>query len=179
MKRSFSIFLLFIFLLNVVGYYGIFAGLQAKYTQQLQATFDSDDYARNQEITFKMPITIPYATDSREYTRVDGEFEHEGEVYHLVKQKLQKDTLYIVCVKDNTSRDIKQALVDYVKSFTDKPVNEKGNTSSLQNLIKDYVSTSTEIQTSSLGWGSTFTFGKSFTDLQSRSISYTAPPPRV
>lgn len=162
-----------------MGYYGIFAGLQESYTQQLQAMFDSDDYARDQEITFKMPITIPYATDSREYTRVNGEFEHEGEVYHLVKQKLQKDTLYIVCVKNNTSRDIKQALVDYVKSFTDKPVNEKGNTSSLQNLIKDYVSTTTEIQSGSFGWGTPLTFSKSFTDLQSRSISYTAPPPRI
>ncbi len=179
MKRGFSIFLLAIFLLNVLGYYGVFVGLQFKNIQELQARFDDDDYAREHEVTIKVPITIPYATDSREYTRVDGEFEHEGEVYRMVKQKLQKDTLYIVCVKDITSKDIKQALADYVKTFTDKPVSEKSQSKSLQNLIKDYMVTSTTLESTSMGWNHVLTISLKMNALQSLTIPLNSPPPKA
>ncbi|MBL7863221.1 MAG: hypothetical protein JNJ65_18825 [Cyclobacteriaceae bacterium] len=179
MKRGFSIFLLAIFLLNVLGYYGVFVGLQFKNIQELQARFDDDDYAREYEVTIKVPITIPYATDSRDYTRVDGEFEHQGEVYRMVKQKLQKDTLYIVCVKDLTSKDIKQALADYVKTFTDKPVNEKSQAKSLQNLIKDYIVTSTTLESTSDGWNHVLILFAKEIALRSLSIPLNSPPPKA
>lgn len=178
MKKGFSIFLLAIFLLNVLGYYGVFVGLQFKNIQELQARFDDDDYAREHEVTIKVPITIPYATDSKDYTRVDGEFEHQGEVYRMVKQKLQKDTLYIVCVKDITSKDIKQALADYVKTFTDKPINEKGQAKSLQNLIKDFMVTSTTLESTSDGWNHVLTLSMKMSALQSLSIPLNSPPPK-
>jgi hypothetical protein len=177
-KRGFTIFLLVLFLLNVLGYYGVFVGLQFKNSREMQSRFDNEDYARTQEITVKVPLTVPYATDSREYTRVDGEFEHQGEVYRMVKQRLQSDTLYIVCVKDNTSKDIKQALVDYVKTFTDKPVNEKGQSKTTQNLIKDYIVESTSLLTTSNGWHKILTLGTHLDAYKSLSISFNSPPPR-
>lgn len=179
MRRVLALVSLFLFLLNVMGYYGVFIGLQFKNTQELQARFDEDDYSRDQEITIKMPMTIPYATDSREYTRVNGEFEYQGEVYHLVKQKLQKDTLYIVCVKDNTSKDIKQALTDYVKSFTDKPVNEKSQSKSVQQFMKDYLVTSTSLESISDGWHHELTSSSYANAWQSLSIPLTSPPPQL
>ena len=81
-KKVISLFLLFLFLLNVLGYYGIFVGLQSKTAQQMRADFDEENY-HHQEVTIKVPLTVPYSTDSREYSRVDGEFEHKGEVYRL------------------------------------------------------------------------------------------------
>ncbi len=171
--------MLALFLLNVLGYYGVFVGLQFKNSREMQARFDNEDYARTQEITIKVPITVPYATDSREYTRVDGEFEHQGEVYRMVKQKLQSDTLYIVCVKDNISKDIKQALVDYVKTFTDKPVSEKSNSKTAQNLIKDYMISSTTLQTISDGWNNRLTPGIHARGYNPHSIQLNSPPPKV
>lgn len=179
MKRAFATLLLFLFLLNVMGYYGIFLGLQFKNTQELQARFDQDEYTRDQEITIKVPITIPYATDSREYTRVNGEFEYQGEVYHMVKQKLQKDTLYIVCVKDNTSKEIKQALADYVKSFTDKPVSEKSPSKSVQQLIKDYLVESTSMESLSDGWHHELAVSSHTSNWNNLSIPLTSPPPKI
>ncbi len=179
MKRGFTLFLLALFLLNVLGYYGVFVGLQFKNSREMQARFDNEDYSKTQEITIKVPITVPYATDSREYTRVDGEFEHQGEVYRMVKQKLQSDTLYIVCVKDNTSKDIKQALADYVKTFSDKPVSEKGNSKTAQNLIKDYMVSSTTLQTISDGWNNMLTQGIQARGYNPHSIQLNSPPPKV
>ncbi|MDZ7649021.1 MAG: hypothetical protein U5K54_18675 [Cytophagales bacterium] len=68
MKRGLTLLLLSIFLLNVMGYYGVLVGLQIKNTQNLSAQFDEDDYAREHEVTIKVPITVPYQSDSREFT---------------------------------------------------------------------------------------------------------------
>lgn len=178
MKRSFTLFLLALFLLNVLGYYGIFMGLQFKNGLEMRTSFDNEAYARSQEMTIKMPLAVPYSTGSGEYVRVDGEFEHNGQTYRMVKQRLQHDTLYIVCVKDNASQEMKQALADYVKSFSDKPSSEKGNSKTIQNFIKDYMSTFTVIQSVESGWNTSFTFGSSTPAYQSLEVTHTSPPPR-
>ncbi|MBL7871118.1 MAG: hypothetical protein JNM78_05870 [Cyclobacteriaceae bacterium] len=178
MKRGFTLFLLGLFLLNVLGYYGIFLGLQVNNTLTLQEQFDNDDYAHLKEVTVKVPLTVPYQSDTREYVRVNGEFEHEGDVYKMVKQRLQRDTLYIVCVKDNTSKKIKQALRDYVKTYTDKPVNQKGNPKTIQNFIKDYISTATVLQNHEDGWFQVIHASGWLSSYQSLSIQHISPPPQ-
>jgi hypothetical protein len=155
MKKSVAIVMLFVFLLNVLGYYGIFIGLRLRNVQELVQKLDNNSYRESETFTFKIPLTVPYYTDSRDFERVDGEFEQDGEVYHLVKQKLSQDTLYIVCVKDQESKKINQVLADYVKTFTDKPESAKqGSKTTVQSLIKDYISFSVVISNTSLGWES-------------------------
>ncbi len=144
----------------------------------MRQQFDDEDY-QHEELTFKIPLTVPYSTDSKEYTRVDGEFEQDGEVYRLVKQKLQSDTLYIVCVKDNTSKNIKQALADYVKTFSDKPVSSKGNTKTLQNLIKDYLCHTVSMERQNSGWEKTISFYSAEHRYELVQASLTGPPPRA
>jgi hypothetical protein len=177
-KRSLTIVLLFLFLLNVLGYYGIFIGLQFANEKEMKALFDDDNFLPTEEITIKVPITIPYANDSREFTRVDGEFDHEGEIYRMVKKRYISDTLYIVCVKDNTSKEIKQALNDYVKSFTDKPSSEKGSTKTIQNFIKDYLSSSTTLQLVESGWNKVLTHRTYTSVYESLAIQLNSPPPK-
>ncbi len=171
--------MLVLFLLNVLGYYGVFMGLQFVNQKEMQALFDDHNFLPEEEITIKVPITIPYATDSREFTRVDGEFEHEGEVYRMVKQRYISDTLHIVCVKDNTSKEIKQALTDYVKTFTDKPSSEKGSTKTLQNFIKDYISCSTILQSGENGWNNILNYHTYTSVYESLAIQLNSPPPKV
>lgn len=179
MKRGLTLLMLSIFLLNVLGYYGVFVGLQFKNKRDMQARFDNEDYAPSQEVTIKVPLTVPYATDSREYTRVDGEFEHQGETYRMVKQKFQRDTLYIVCFKDDASHDIKQALADYVKTFTDKPASEKSNSKTSQNLIKDYIVSSTILQTMCDGWNKVLNSGTHARGYNPHNVLLDSPPPKA
>jgi hypothetical protein len=152
MKRIFAFALLVLFLLNVLGYYGVFIGLQMANTREMVKKLDADDYQESEAQTFKIPLAVPYYADSRDFERVDGEFEHNGEVFRLVKQRLHKDTLYIVCVKDVQSKKINQVLEDYVKTFTDKPVNGKENARTGQQLIKDFISFHIEVYNTALGW---------------------------
>lgn len=128
-------------------------GLQFKTSQELVQRLDNLDYSDDETVTLKVPMAIPYHIDSEEYERVDGEIEHQGEFYRLVKQRLVKDTLFIVCIKDKESKRLKQALADYVKTFTDKPSNSNHHQTNVASIfIKDYLPHSFNIEHSSFGW---------------------------
>jgi hypothetical protein len=177
-KKPLTIILLALFLLNVFGYYGVFVGLRLKAGQVMRTQFDNENFVAEEEVVIKVPITIPYASDSRGYERVDGEFEHKGQVYRLVKQKLQSDTLFIVCIKDNQTVKINQALADYVKTFTDKPATTKQSNLSTFQFSKDYLLNTTEIISASEGWGLLVSFKTLISDLEFVAQDLVSPPPR-
>lgn len=154
MRKGVALIMLFVFLLNVLGYYGVFVGLRLRNVQELVQKLDNNSYDESEMITFKMPISVPYLGDSPGFERVDGEFEHNGEVYRLVKQKLLQDTLHVVCVKDLESKNINQVLADYVKTFTDKPASAKQGTKTAPSLIKDYISFAIVMDRKASGWES-------------------------
>lgn len=153
MRKLISFGLIGLFLLNVLGYYGLFFGLQYKNNLSINQQLDLDKYNEDQAITIKFPITIPYATDSRDFERVNGEFEYNGEFYRLVKQRLTRDTLHIICVKDLQSKRIHRALTTYVKTFSDKPVdNSQGSSKSTIDFIKDYLPQTLSFTNTLSGW---------------------------
>jgi hypothetical protein len=137
-----------------MGYYGVFIGLQYKNARSLTERFDTDVYSGSDAITIEIPITVPYATESPEYQRVDGQFEYQGDMYRMVKQRYSNNTLFLVCVKDNQGKRLTQALKDYVKTFSDKPGDAKSQAKAHVTLIKDYISSSYSINHSSEGWTS-------------------------
>jgi hypothetical protein len=153
LKKVITIIVLLIFLLNAVGLYGVLIGLQLRLASDTNKELDEDRYSSSEAITLQVPLTIPYPIDEQDYHRVTGEFEHDGDVYRLVKQKLHQDTLYIVCIKDTKSKKINQALADYVKTFTDRPFNSKQQGSKLiYSIIKDFLNTGIEVENDANGW---------------------------
>jgi hypothetical protein len=139
-------------LLHVLGYYGVFLGLQYQNNQALLQHFDNDTYNLNETVTLKIPLSVPYVADDAEYQRVDGEFEHQGQLYRMVKQRLSDDTLYVVCIKDHQGSRISKALKDYVKTFADKPADGKAPAKIFSSFSKDYVTSSYTIAERFQGW---------------------------
>lgn len=178
LKKLIAIFLVFLLLFNALGFYGVFVGLQYKIGLDLVQRLDKHDYQREETVTIKVPMALPYHIDTGVYERVDGEIEHKGEFYRLVKQKLEKDTLYIVCIKDQDSKRIKQALADYVKTFTDKPVDAKQSGKFFTGFIKDFLPSSIEITPASSGWNYTVVTITLCDSFNSRSIAVFSPPPQ-
>lgn len=152
MRKLSAILLTLILLFNVLGFYGIFEGLNYQNKKSIIQRLNDQRYDESQAITLKVPITIPYAANSTGYQRVDGDFEYKGEFYHLVKQRYENDTLYVVCIKDAHSKKIHQALNDYVKTFTDKPIDTQSSGKILNTFLKDFLFTSFEIKHLSDGW---------------------------
>ena len=178
LKRIISIFLVFLLLFNTLGFYGLLQGLRYKTTLDLVQRLDNDRYSKEETILLKIPVAVPYQMDSEDYERVDGEFEHQGEFYRLVKQKYQNDTLFMVCIKDHTSKRIEQAVTDYVKTFTDKPMDAKHSGKVATNLIKDFLPSRITINTISTGWNSELAFAIKKYDLVNHDQSIASPPPR-
>ena len=150
-KRLFAIVILNIFLLNVLGYYGVLLGLKSNSGDELAAKLDSDMYDLGATVTFKVPFTVPYGVDSKSYERVDGQFEKDGEIYRLVKQRLYQDTLYIVCIKDESTTRINTALEDFVQAFAGQDDDSQQNLAT-PGFIKDYVNTEVSLGHFMNGW---------------------------
>jgi hypothetical protein len=152
LKKLTTILLVALLILNVLGYYGVFVGLQYQNERKQIQRFDAEGYDESETFTIKVPISIPYATDQTDFERVDGEFEHQGQFYRMIKQKFSNDTLHIVCIKDQQETRITQALKDYVKSFTGKSDPGKANSKLTVSFIKDYILSSYITGHSSNGW---------------------------
>lgn len=150
MKRITSIFLIFILLLNVMGYYGLFLGLKYTYTLQVRHRLDNESYNQADEIILKIPLAIPYCGNT-EFERVDGEIEHNGEFYRLVKQKIVNDTLYVVCISDINNQRIHYALTECVKTFSDQSA-DHSNLNIIPSFIKHCISASISLLNVSAGW---------------------------
>jgi hypothetical protein len=166
-------------LFNAMGFYGLFVGLRFKSASDLVERLNNQQYNEEEAITVKVPITVPYTLSaSEEFERVDGEVEHQGEFYRLIKQKFENDTLYIVCIKDRESKRIHNALADYVKTFTDKPVDGKQNGKISLNFIKDFLPSEIVISSVTDGWYHTIYSSERIQVVLEGNESIVSPPPR-
>ena len=179
LRKIASIFLLFLLLFNALGFYGLYVGLRYKTSVELAQYLDDQQYGDEETVTLKVPLVLPYRIDLAEYQRVDGEVEYEGEFYQLVKQKLDNDTLYIVCYKDKNSKRIKQVLADYVKTFTDKPVDAKHQPKFSAGFIKDFLPSKLTVQSLEEGWNLPITFTDRQQETYNNLLAIDSPPPKV
>jgi hypothetical protein len=170
LKRIFSSVFIGLILLNVMGYYGVFLGLQYHHTRVLIRQFDAGAYDQTDALTVKIPFKTDSHLSSEVYERVDGDFERNGEVYRLIKQRHYRDTFHIVYIKDKTGTALQQALVDYVKTFAEAPADDGHETTALPLFIKEYIIRNFAVQAATAGWEQSirkethpFTFIDSFT----------------
>jgi hypothetical protein len=178
LKKAVSILLVLLLLFNSLGFYGLLRGLQYKNTLDLVKRLDNQQYSKDETITLKIPFAIPYQLNSNGFERVDGEFQYEGEIYRLVEQKLERDTLFIVCIKDQASNRIQEALEDYVKTFTDKPSHAKNTAKTFANFIKDFLPAPTMTSSLSDGWSYSVVAIPFSENIVGRNIPVFTPPPK-
>jgi hypothetical protein len=178
LRKAFSILLLLLFLFNVIGYYGVYLGLRYQSNRELKEKLDSEGYPEEDLLTLKLPFSLPYQMEWKGYERIDGEFEHDGEFYNLVKHKVERDTLYIVYLKDHKETSLFKTLVNFVQSTTDTPVSKKAQ-GFLENLIKDYIATTSSLQVSASGWSQDTFFPEPRHSWMSIDSPVFSPPPNL
>ena len=180
MRRTLAISLLAVFLFQLVGYYFVYLGLSMQVNDDLVARLDAHEYSAEETITLKIPFTLPYWTDDSEFKRVDGDFEHEGQFYKLVKQKLSKDTLYVVCIRNHDKTKLADALNEYIKFSNDLPSASKQALKLWGSIVKDYLPNEQARLFKNEGWALAKEYGldqvRSFV---SPSATITSPPPEA
>lgn len=133
--------LLLVFLFNIGGYYVIFLGLTQHAKKNLLHRLDASEYLDEQAIVLSLPINMPYPLFGGDYERLRGSFEYRGEYYALVKQKLENDTLFVVCIKDVRQKHIAVTLSDYARIANDQSGASRQAFSFLAKLVKDFTAT--------------------------------------
>lgn len=149
LKKLFSSVFIVLILLNVMGYYGIFVGLQYSNTREMIRQFDADTYNKDAAKTLKIPFTSAHSSET--FKRIDGDFECHGETYRLIKQRLYRDTFHIVYIKDRTATLLNKVIEDYVKTFSENSSDEDQLTL-LPVFIKEYFTPHFSIKNVSPGY---------------------------
>lgn len=145
MKRLISILFLVVFLFNIGGYYLVFQGMEMKAKKELLSRLDADAYSDDEVVVLSIPFTLPYPVNEGTFERIDGDFQHHGKHYKLVKQKLENDTLFVVCIHDREATKIANVLSDYSKVANNIPAGSKQALSFLSKIYKDYNTTEFKI----------------------------------
>ena len=153
-------------------------GLRYQSNREIKEKLDSEAYVTNETLSIKIPYTLPYQIDWKEYERVDGEFDHNGEFYKLVKHKLERDTLYVVYIKDHRETDLFKSLVDFVQASADNPVSQK-TIALIKTLVKDYIPTSNTLHVASMGWCKANRFSTGEYQVILTASTVFSPPPEI
>lgn len=177
LKKLLSIVFLFIFLFYVAGYYIVYIGLREIARAEMTQRLDRENYSEDETITIKIPFNLPYQAEDGAFKRTRGDFRHNGEFYTLIKQKVENDTLYIICMKDKKEKKIFNFMADIVKMSTDLPTSSS-TTKLVNSLIKDYMPSSSMNLLSQRGWHSNFLYNDKHFNLLIRDYSVLTPPPQ-
>ena len=178
MRKLTAIAFLFIFLLNVVGCYGIFWIMFKHANIAMIQRLDANAYAEDETVLIKVPLGLPYATDDEDYKRIDGSFQYKGEFYKLVKQKMQQDTLFVVCIKDKQEKEIFDLMSDFVKVNHDASPTSK-TMKLLTSFIKEFERTSLTAIVVTNRWSQDQTFCERQLLNSSPSLIIPSPPPKT
>jgi hypothetical protein len=181
LKKVFSIIFITLLLLNTMGYYCVFLGLQYNNDVKMARQLDAAGYETSHAIVIKIAIAVPYMPDQTDFERVDGKFEHHGEFYRLVKQKYAQDTLTIICIKDRENKRIHKALSGYLENFTADPAHLPGSDTRVTiSFSKDYVQHQIAISTIAGSWQTDLTTVCADSNLTpTYTVSIIHPPERA
>lgn len=180
MRKTLAITLLAVFLFQLVGYYFVYLGLTAQANKQLISRLDAHDYKADETITLKIPFTLPYWMDADQFERVDGDFEYQGQFYKLVKQKLSRDTLYVVCIKNQDKKQLSDALNDFIKLSHELPAKSKQALKLWGSIVKDYLPLESTQITQSDRWSLVTEFTREYMlAFKSPATSIISPPPEL
>lgn len=114
LKKLASLFFIFLFLFNVVGYRFVFDFVQQKINTQLEAGLDNNLYDESELVELKLALNLPYQTSWTSFERCDGEIQIDGIIYKYVKQKVYNDTLYLLCIPNTQKMHLETTKNDLV-----------------------------------------------------------------
>ena len=130
-------------------------------------------------MVISVPIALPYPLQQQEYQRVNGEFEYQGEYYSMVKQRLENDTLFMVCIKNHQEKKLVSALNEYTNLVNSLPANAQRAVDLFGKLFKDYTTSSLVYISAGNGWCASIQFAEpEFSTLQ-HNYPVLSPPPKA
>ncbi len=140
LKKILAILFLSIYLFNLIGYSFLFQYLIEDANTQLVQRLDKNIYDKTDLVEVKLPMSLPYLSDMKNFERVDGQVELNGIHYNYVQRKMAHDTLYLLCLPNFAKTDLYNAKADFEKNNSDNPTSKKNPESPIKklNVGRDY-----------------------------------------
>lgn len=125
MKQLSAILFLTILLFNFYGYSLVIDCMQKRQSAILELKLDNRQYNEDELISIKTPLNLPYYTSSQTYERAYGSIEVNGTVYEYVKQRVNHDTLELLCLPNKAKTNLRSVKNEFVKFSIDRTSQEK------------------------------------------------------
>jgi hypothetical protein len=150
---------------------------QAK--QDLLNRLDADAYSTEDVVILTLPIALPYPVHNPGYERADGEIKYGGEYYQLVKQKVENDTLFMVCVRDHEQKHLDNTIYEYANLSNNLPAATGDAADLMAKLFKDYTFLSSIDLSTNLVLQYDLTFANISPVVSQHAFSVDSPPPEL
>ena len=119
MRKTAAILLLLLFVFNTIGYKLWFSIAMGNADTKLEKAVDNRKYNDAELFTLKIPLNLPYQNITANFERVNGEVTVNGETYMFVQRKVEKDTMYLQCIRNNEKNILKQRSNDFFGKIND------------------------------------------------------------
>jgi len=159
-RKVLSIGFVLVILFNTVGYLYVLDWQQHEIVRKAEELIDNHASQISGNLIFRIPVTTNYLSEtSHEYTRVDGEIEFEGIAYRMVKQKVEGNFHYIVCVRDEHTKVATEEINQMIATIAGQPTKQSTPGINLAKALLEYCPVrSTSSNSNSEGWSRDFSF---------------------
>lgn len=119
LKRLAAILFIAIVLFNLYGYQFVIDFFQNKQETQLQSTIDKDQYNEQDLVYIKLPVNLPYYSNSSQYEKITGAVTVNGVEYRYVKRRIYNDSIELACVLNTGKEQFQSARDEFMKLSND------------------------------------------------------------
>ena len=143
MKKLAAILLIALFIFNLFGYRILFYFAQQQSDINIEKALDKNQYNEEDLITIKIPMSVPYQVEWKDFERFDGEVNLNGKIYKYVKRKVCDGNLILLCLPDHNKMHLESAKNDLFKNSNDlqnagSKKSDNSKSSSGKNLSNDF-----------------------------------------
>jgi hypothetical protein len=115
------------------GYRFVTNYMEQKQNTHLELQLDNKNYDETALIEIKVPVTLPYQTNWKEFERVDGEVEFNGMHYKFVERKLEDGEMIYKCIPNEGKVQLVNARENFFKLVNDLQTQESSGKKSSNN----------------------------------------------
>jgi len=106
-------------MINWFGYRFVADYFENKASNEMQAQLDINNYAESELVSIKVPLSLPYGPNSKNFEKVEGNIDIQGVSYQYVKRRFYNDTLELMCIPNTAKTTIKNARDEFSKLAND------------------------------------------------------------
>ena len=184
LRKLAAILLIALFIFNLFGYRVLFYVAQQQSDINIARALDKDQYNEEELITIKIPMSVPYQIERKEFERFDGEVNLNGKIYKYVKRKVCDGNLILLCLPDHNKMHLETAKNDLFKNANDlqnsgSKKSDNSKQASGKNISNEYNENITEYKIACYKVVNNFGFPNKVSPLSSAFHSSPEQPPEL